>query len=58
MVRIPWNTPENFKRVLDAGAWGVVVPMVNSREEAERAVQAARYYPDGNRSVGAADAMP
>jgi 4-hydroxy-2-oxoheptanedioate aldolase len=52
MVRIPWNSPENFKRVLDAGAWGVVVPMVNTREEAERAVQAARYYPDGNRSVG------
>jgi 4-hydroxy-2-oxoheptanedioate aldolase len=52
MVRLPWNTPENFKRVLDAGAWGMVVPMVNSREEAERAVEAARYYPDGNRSVG------
>ena len=34
MVRIPWNNQENFKRVLDAGAWGVVVPMVNSREEA------------------------
>lgn len=52
MVRIPWNAPENFKRVLDAGAWGVVVPMVNSREEAERAVQAARYHPQGGRSVG------
>jgi 4-hydroxy-2-oxoheptanedioate aldolase len=52
MVRIPWNSAENFKRVLDAGAWGVVVPMVNTREEAERAVEAARYYPDGNRSVG------
>jgi 4-hydroxy-2-oxoheptanedioate aldolase len=52
MVRIPWNTPENFKRVLDAGAWGVVVPMVNSREEAERAVSACRYHPLGNRSVG------
>jgi 4-hydroxy-2-oxoheptanedioate aldolase len=52
MVRIPWNSPENFKRVLDAGAWGVVVPMVNTREEAERAVAAARYHPDGNRSVG------
>jgi 4-hydroxy-2-oxoheptanedioate aldolase len=52
MVRIPWNSPENFKRVLDAGAWGVVVPMVNSREEAERAVEAARYHPIGNRSVG------
>jgi 4-hydroxy-2-oxoheptanedioate aldolase len=52
MVRIPWNTPEHFKRMLDAGAWGVVVPMVNSREEAERAVEACRYYPLGNRSVG------
>jgi 4-hydroxy-2-oxoheptanedioate aldolase len=52
MVRIPWNTPEHFKRVLDAGAWGIVVPMVNTREEAERAVEATRYYPLGNRSVG------
>lgn len=52
MVRIPWNTPENFKRVLDAGAWGIVVPMVNSREEAETAVAATRYPPDGHRSVG------
>lgn len=52
MVRLPWNTPENFKRALDAGAWGVVVPMVNSREEAERAVEATRYHPLGRRSVG------
>jgi 4-hydroxy-2-oxoheptanedioate aldolase len=52
MVRLPWNTPEHFKRVLDAGAWGVVVPMVNSREEAEQAVEACRYHPQGNRSVG------
>ena len=52
MVRIPWNDPQNFKRVLDAGAWGVVVPMVNSREEAERAVEATRYHPLGSRSVG------
>jgi 4-hydroxy-2-oxoheptanedioate aldolase len=52
MVRIPWNTPENFKRVLDSGAWGMVVPMVNTREEAERAVRATRYPPLGDRSVG------
>jgi 4-hydroxy-2-oxoheptanedioate aldolase len=52
MVRIPWNSGENFKRVLDAGAWGVVVPMVNSREEAEQAVSASRYAPQGSRSVG------
>ena len=52
MVRIPWNDPEHFKRVLDAGAWGIVVPMVNSKEEAERAVDATRYPPTGKRSVG------
>jgi 4-hydroxy-2-oxoheptanedioate aldolase len=52
MVRIPWNDPEHFKRVLDAGAWGIVVPMVNSREEAERAVEATRYPTTGKRSVG------
>ncbi len=52
MVRIPWNSGENFKRVLDAGAWGVVVPTVRTREEAELAVASARYYPDGDRSVG------
>lgn len=52
MVRIPWNDPQNFKRVLDAGAWGIVVPMVNSREEAEMAVEATRYHPMGSRSVG------
>jgi 4-hydroxy-2-oxoheptanedioate aldolase len=52
MVRIPWNTAENFKRVLDAGAWGIVVPMVNTRAEAEAAVAACRYPPAGNRSVG------
>jgi 4-hydroxy-2-oxoheptanedioate aldolase len=53
MVRIPWNTPENFKRVLDSGAAGIVVPMVNSKEEAERAVEATYYPPKGARSVGA-----
>lgn len=52
MVRIPWNEPENFKRVLDAGVWGIVVPMVNSKEEAERAVEATFFPPKGNRSVG------
>ena len=52
MVRIPWNHPENFKRVLDAGAWGIVVPMVNSREEAERAAEATFFPPKGKRSVG------
>ena len=38
--------------MLDIGAWGVVVPMVNSRAECEAAVQHTRYHPIGNRSVG------
>lgn len=52
LARIPWNTAENIKRVLDTGAFGIVVPMVNSRAEAEAAVAAARYQPLGTRSVG------
>ena len=51
-ARVPSNTHENIKRVLDNGAWGIVVPMVNSAEEAEAAVRATRYHPEGNRSVG------
>ena len=52
LARVPWNTGENIKRVLDTGAWGIVVPMVNSRAEAEAAVAAARYTPLGTRSIG------
>ncbi len=52
LVRVPWNTGENIKRVLDNGAWGVVIPMVNSRAEAESAVVNTRYHPKGNRSIG------
>ena len=52
LVRIPMNTTENIKRVLDTGAWGIVVPMVNSRAEAEAVVRAARYRPIGERSIG------
>ncbi len=52
LARVPWNTGENIKRVLDTGAWGIVVPMINSRAEAEAAVAAARYAPLGARSIG------
>lgn len=52
LARVPWNSGENIKRVLDTGAWGIVVPMVNSRAEAEAAVAAARYAPEGRRSIG------
>ena len=52
LCRVPWNTGENIKRVLDTGAWGVIVPMVSNRAEAERAVAACRYPPKGMRSNG------
>jgi 4-hydroxy-2-oxoheptanedioate aldolase len=52
IVRVPYNSVEWFKWVLDAGAWGVVVPMVNSREEAQRAIEFSKYPPLGNRSIG------
>ena len=52
LVRVPWNEPYEIMKVLDAGAYGVIVPMVNNREEAERAVHACRYPPYGNRSFG------
>ncbi len=54
MVRVPANSVEWFKWVLDAGAWGVVVPMVNTREEAQRAVEYTKYPPLGARSIGGA----
>ena len=52
LARVPSNTHENIKRALDNGAFGIVVPMVNTREEAEAAVAATRYHPAGCRSVG------
>lgn len=53
LVRAPWNEPGVIMRLLDAGAYGVICPMVNNREEAERFVGACRYPPDGYRSNGA-----
>src|SRR5438093_5984696 len=52
LARVPSNRHDHIKRVLDNGAHGVVVPMVNSREEAEAAVSACLYPPIGTRSVG------
>jgi 4-hydroxy-2-oxoheptanedioate aldolase len=51
-VRVPWNEPSIIMKYLDAGAYGVIVPMVNNRAEAERAVAACRYPPQGMRSYG------
>jgi 4-hydroxy-2-oxoheptanedioate aldolase len=52
LCRVPSNRHDHIKRALDNGAHGVVVPMVNSKAEAEAAVAACRYPPVGNRSVG------
>lgn len=50
--RVPWNEQGIIGRVLDAGALGVIIPMVNTVEQARRAVAACRYAPDGARSFG------
>jgi len=51
IVRLPRNSPEYISYVLDAGAYGVIVPMVNTVEEAEAAGRACRYAPRGCRSI-------
>jgi 2-dehydro-3-deoxyglucarate aldolase len=57
LVRLSTNDPVQIKRVMDAGAHGVIVPMVNSADEAEQAVGAVRYPPQGVRGVGLARAQ-
>jgi 4-hydroxy-2-oxoheptanedioate aldolase len=52
LARVPEGSHVLIKRVLDAGAWGIVVPMVDTVEQARRAIAAAKYPPVGNRSVG------
>jgi 4-hydroxy-2-oxoheptanedioate aldolase len=57
IVRMPWNDPSMIGRVLDAGALGVIIPMVNTADEAAQAVAACRYAPIGKRSLGPIGAM-
>jgi len=52
LVRVASNTPDQIGRALDFGAHGVIVPMVNSVEEAKAAAEACRYPPQGVRSCG------
>lgn len=51
MIRIAWNDPALVKKAYDIGAVAVMIPQVNTAEEAERAVQYARYAPEGNRGI-------
>ena len=52
MVRVPWNEPGIIGKVLDAGAYGVICPMINTKAEAEALVSYMRYPPAGKRSNG------
>jgi 2-dehydro-3-deoxyglucarate aldolase len=57
LVRLTSNHPDQIKRVMDAGAHGIVVPMVNTVDDAVRAVASTRYAPQGIRGVGLARAQ-
>jgi 4-hydroxy-2-oxoheptanedioate aldolase len=52
VARVPWNDPARLMKILDAGAYGVICPMINTREEAEALIQACKYPPRGYRSFG------
>jgi 4-hydroxy-2-oxoheptanedioate aldolase len=52
IVRVPWNDAWQIMKALDAGAYGVIVPLINTRADAEAAVAACRYPPQGIRSSG------
>jgi 2-dehydro-3-deoxyglucarate aldolase len=56
-VRVGENNTRIIKRVLDAGADGIIVPMVNTKEEAQKAIDAVKYPPIGKRGVGLARAQ-
>jgi 4-hydroxy-2-oxoheptanedioate aldolase len=52
VVRVPWLEPGIIMKALDAGAYGLICPMINSREEAQRLVAYSHYAPQGVRSFG------
>jgi 2-dehydro-3-deoxyglucarate aldolase len=56
LVRVGENHPDLIKRVMDAGAYGIIVPMINSADDARKAVNAVKYPPVGTRGVGIARA--
>ena len=52
LARVNWNEPGQIMKILDAGCYGIICPMINNRKEAEKFVQACMYPPDGFRSFG------
>lgn len=57
LVRLSANDPVQIARLMDAGAYGVIVPRVNTRADAQKAVSAVKYPPLGNRGIGLARAQ-
>ncbi len=52
LARVPWNDPAHLMKILDAGVYGVICPMINTAAEAEALVGACKYPPRGHRSWG------
>ena len=52
VVRVPWNDPPTIMKALDLGAYAIIVPLINTAEDAAKAVAACRYPPVGMRSSG------
>jgi 4-hydroxy-2-oxoheptanedioate aldolase len=52
LARVPKGNHDTIKRALDAGAWGIVAPMIDTVEQAETVIAACKYPPIGNRSLG------
>ena len=57
IVRVPWLEPAGLMKALDAGAYGVICPMVNTREDAQKLVAYTNYAPKGGRSFGPVRAL-
>lgn len=56
VVRVPWNDPVRLKRIVDIGVAGVMVPMIDSADDARELVQSLRYPPDGIRGIASSRA--
>ena len=57
LARVPWLEPGIIMKMLDAGCYGIICPMVNTRADAESLIQACRYAPQGRRSFGPSRAL-
>jgi 4-hydroxy-2-oxoheptanedioate aldolase len=57
MARVPWNLPDLMMKILDAGAYGIVCPMINTRQQCEEFISNCRYAPKGRRSFGPTRAL-